>query len=86
MSMAVYDVYSFDITQSQLRSLYSTLQGMVKDGLLVCTYQTEESNTACYRVTHCHITDRLERDAQIMAQLDRMRKDRQAKAWESFRL
>jgi hypothetical protein len=84
MSMAVYGSYT--VTQSQLRSLYSTLQGMVKDGLLVCTYQTQKTYSGTfYRVTSWHIANRLERDAQIMVQLNRMSKDRQAKALENFR-
>jgi hypothetical protein len=86
ISMAAHGQHDLDINQSQLRSLYSTLQGMVKDGLLVCTYQTQKTYSGTfYRVTNWHIADRLEIDAQIMAQLDRMRKDRQAKALENFR-
>jgi hypothetical protein len=84
MSMAVYDVHSFDISQSQLRSLYTTLQGMVKNGVLVRTYQTTTSLNACYRETHWHLADRLDRDAEIMMQLDRFSKERQVKAWDSF--
>ena len=84
MSMAVYDVHSFDITQSQLRSLYATLAGMVKDGLLVRTYQTVEGTNACYRETHWHLVDRLDRDAEIMMQLDIISKERQAKALNNF--
>jgi len=73
MSMAAHGQHDLDINQSQLRSLYSTLQGMVKDGLLVCTYQTQKTYGGTFhRVTNWHIADRLEIDAQIMAQLDRM--------------
>ena len=82
--MAVYDVHSFDITQSQLRSLYATLAGMVKDGLLVRTYQTTTSLSACYRETHWHLVDRLDRDAEIMMQLDIISKERQTKALNNF--
>jgi hypothetical protein len=86
ISMAVYGHHDLDIDQSQLRSLYRTLQGMVKSGLLVCTYQTQKTYSGTfYRVTNWHIADRLERDAQIMVQLNRMSKDRQAKALENWK-
>jgi hypothetical protein len=84
MSMATFDVHSFDITTSQLRSLYATLAIMVKDGLLTRTYQTVEGTNACYRETHWHLVDRLERDSEIMMQLDRIGKERQAKAALNF--
>jgi hypothetical protein len=84
LSMAMYDAHSFDIPKSQLRSLYATLAGMVKDGLLVRTYQTVKRINTCYRETHWHIKGRLERDAEIMLQLDRMSKERQDKALKNF--
>ena len=84
MSMAAYDAHSFDITQSQLRSLYATLAGMVKDGLLVRTYQTVEGVNACYRETHWHIASMLARDAEIMIQLDIISQARQAKALKNM--
>jgi hypothetical protein len=80
LSVAVYGVHSLDVTKSQLRSLYATLAGMVKDGLLACTYRTIEDTNTCFRETSWHMAGRVTRDAEIMTQVEAISKQRQDKA------
>lgn len=81
LSMAVYDAYSLDVTQSQLRSLYATIKTMVEDGTLVCSYSVQDGFEGVrYRQTHWQLADRIEIDAQIMVQVETIMRKRQETA------
>lgn len=81
LCVAVYDVHNLDATPSQLRSLYATLAGMVKDGLLEVTYTTNSTQRTNYRETHWHNVGMIERDNVLMIEVDRVRGQRMEKAW-----
>ena len=83
--MAVYDAYSLDVTQSQLRSLYATIKTMVEDGTLICSYSVQHGfNGISYRQTHWQLADRVEKDTQIMVQVKAIRRKQQETAMNKF--
>ena len=84
ISMAVYGLQSLEITPSQLRSLYTTLAGMVKDKLLVCSSQIVSGINAKHRDTLWHVAHRLDRDDLMMLEINGADQERLAKVKLNF--